>query len=114
MPVSCCSRTWVTLLSRVAAEAPGIAGADIDHVGATSGYWATGSVSDRADAREHDDDRDHPREDRAIDEDLRHALAAAPFGVHLFQTSGRRRLDPLRCDRRTGLIGAPSLRFAVP
>ena len=70
---------------------------------------------DRADAHQHDDDRDHPGEDRAIDEDPRHALSqprAEPRAPFIAPGGGA--LTFCGALAGTGLIGAPSLRLAVP
>ena len=45
--------------------------------GAIAGYCATGSVSDRQRARQHDDDGDDPGEDRTVDEEVGHQRASS-------------------------------------
>ena len=115
MPVSCCSRICVTLLSRVAADAPGIGCTDVDLGRRDVGILGDRQRDDCADAHQHDDDRDHPGEDRAIDEDLRHSLAAAAAAavrLHLSRPGGA--LTRCGAVAGTALICAPSLRFAVP
>ena len=69
MPVSDCSMTCVTLFCSVSADAPGKFARTETCGGAMSGYCAIGSAHDRADAAHHHDDREHPGEDRPVDED---------------------------------------------
>ena len=79
--------------------------------GAMSGYCATGSVKIAPMPAEHDDDRDHPGEDRAIDEDPRHAPSAPRLALASPSwLARRRRLDASAArSAGTGLTGAPSL-----
>ena len=92
MPVSFCSITCVTLLSSVAAEAPGIAGANVDLGRRDVGILRDRQREDRADSAEHDDDRENPGEDRSFDEDPRHRRLAAALPLH--RPSSRRAAAP--------------------
>src|SRR6185295_505015 len=96
IPVSCCSRIWVTLPSSVAAEAPGKVARMLIWVGATSGYWATGRdmiapmpISMMMIAIT------QAKIGRSMKIRDIGGLAAPPLGVHFLELLGRRRLDAL-------------------
>src|SRR3546814_2632298 len=76
----------------------GIGGADIDLRRRDIGILLDRQREERADAAEHDDDRQHPGKDRAVDEKTRHAaLSSLRPGAFAF-----RRADALRAARRDG------------
>lgn len=61
--------TCVALLSRVSAEAPGIVRPNVDLRRCYVRVLSDGQGEDRANAAQHDDNRQHPCEDRPFDED---------------------------------------------
>ena len=104
----------MTLLSRVSAEAPGIGRADVDLGRRDVGILRDGKREDRADAHQHDDDRDDPGEDRPIDEDPRHRPSRRASACIAFIAPGGGALTRCGAVAGTGLIWAPSFRLAVP
>jgi hypothetical protein len=68
-PLSFCSMTCVTVSSSVLADAPGYVALIPIVGGAIAGYCEIGRRQHRQPPRQHHDDREHPREDRPIDEE---------------------------------------------
>src|SRR5205085_6269225 len=92
----------------------GIGRADVDLWRGDVGILLDRESDDRAHPHQHDDDRDHPGENRAIDEDPRHQpplAAPRPAPPPAWPLAGWSRCGALAGTGRTAMSG---FKFAVP
>ena len=79
MPLNCCSMTCVTVLCTVVGRGARVSCRDRDGGRGNARILRDRQSRDGERARQHDDDRQHPGEDGAIDEEIDHDGAYSPL-----------------------------------